>query len=524
MKSSWTPLLTIAHNSERRKRQRELDIQVIIGNPPYSAGQGNANDDNANIGYPGLDARIRETYAAHTAMTNKRAIYDSYIRAIRWGSDRLGDSGVLAYVTNAGWVDGAALDGLRKCLAEEFTSIYVFHLRGNARTSGEQRRKESGNIFGEGSRAPVAITLFIKNPNAEQQGQIFFHDIGDYLTRQDKLNIVRSFGSIKGVKAKDGWQLIEPNEHYDWINQRSQSYNNLLNITAKDGDPQGIFTTHSAGLKTNRDAWVYDFSKKALETRTKQAVDFFNDEIERKSISNSFKVNSDPHRFKWCQATLRDLERGREMSYHPEVLQQTIYRPFQKMWVYKHKSLNWSSYLMPKFYPTAEAENRLISVSGLGETSDFTVMMVNFLPDLHALKSAQHFPLKLYEKSPETDENDLFAGQSDNTGYTVRDGITDEGLKHFQTAYPAETITKEDIFYYVYGLLHSPIYRETFADNLSKELPRIPAVKKPEDFWHFVRAGQDLGELHINYETVEPYPVVVELLSNLVPKRSSCGG
>jgi len=199
-------------NSSRRKKQKALDIRVIIGNPPYSAGQDSANDNNANVAYPLLDGKIRSTYATHSKATLKNALYDSYIRAIRWASDRIKDAGVIGFVTNAGFVDANSMVGLRKCLAKEFSSIYIFHLRGNQRTSGELSRKEGGKIFGSGSRAPIAISLLVKNPKATEHGNIYFHDIGDYLSQQDKLIKITEFVSITGITAAYGWQTITPDQ------------------------------------------------------------------------------------------------------------------------------------------------------------------------------------------------------------------------------------------------------------------------------------------------------------------------
>ena len=235
-------------NSERRTRQKALDIRVIIGNPPYSAGQGSANDNAANIAYPSLDAAIRDSYAAHSTATNKNALYDSYIRAIRWASDRIGDAGVMAFVTNAGWVDGNATDGLRKCLAEEFSDLYVFHLRGNQRTSGEQSRKEGGKIFGSGSRAPIAISVFVKNPEATEHGCIHFHDIGDYLSQKEKLDIVRDFASIDGITVAKGWKRITPDENNDWLDQVDRSFDRFPILGAKRGEEEGLFENYSSGV------------------------------------------------------------------------------------------------------------------------------------------------------------------------------------------------------------------------------------------------------------------------------------
>src|SRR5690606_32601490 len=203
-------------NSARRKRQKELDIRVIVGNPPYSVGQKSENDNNDNVEYPTLDARIRSTYAARSSASLAKGLYDSYIRAIRWASDRVGDAGVIGFVTNANFLEATATDGLRRCLAEEFSDIYVLHLRGTARSSGEQRRKEKDNVFGIGSRAPVAISVLVKNPAARRPAKIRFHDIGDYLTREEKLERIRAFGSIRGITEANAWKEIVPDAHGDW--------------------------------------------------------------------------------------------------------------------------------------------------------------------------------------------------------------------------------------------------------------------------------------------------------------------
>lgn len=499
-------------NSERRKRQRELDIQVIIGNPPYAVSQ--------HINYPELDGRIAATYAARGSATNKNALYDSYIRAIRWGSDRLGESGILAYVTNGGWVDANTADGLRKCFQDEFSTIYVFHLRGNARTSGEQRRKESGNIFGEGSRAPVAITLFIKNPSATQQGQIYFHDIGDYLSQQDKLNIVRSFGSIRGIAAKQGWQVVEPDEHGDWLKQRDVSFADHISIGDKKSPTSTVlFENYSAGLKTQRDAWCFNSSRDVLAGNIARTVGYYNRQLDAYREAKAANIATEPDDFtkdagrdiSWTRALRNDFGRQKPLDEADGTYVTALYRPFFKQWLYFSRRLNEMVYQIPRIFPEAGTKNRVIALSGTGGRAGLSILMMDCIPCLHvaAMDGSQCFPLKLYEQADTSEPDDLFAVQNATGGFTIRDGITDAGLKHFQIAYPKETITKEDLFYYVYGLLHSDDYRERFADSLLKELPRIPTVKKVEDFWAFVGAGRKLGDLHVNYETVEPYPVVV---------------
>ena len=277
----------LANNSDRRNRQKDLDIRIIMGNPPYSAGQTSANDNNQNVVYEGLDNRIRETYAAHSTAINKNALYDSYIRAIRWASDRVGDSGIIGFVTNAGFLEANTANGLRKCLVDEFSSIYVFHLRGNARTSGEIRRKEKDNVFGQGTRTPIAITLLVKNSQAKKHGQIFWHDIGDYLSCEQKLEIISDFDSVNGITEAKGWVQIEPDKHGDWVNQRDSSFDNFIRIgDKKDKAAQVVFNNYSRGIATSRDAWCYNSSKESLEYNMGKMIDFYQSELARFSEDN----------------------------------------------------------------------------------------------------------------------------------------------------------------------------------------------------------------------------------------------
>jgi len=500
-------------NSERRKRQKAVDIRVIVGNPPYSSGQNSANDNNANVGYPGLDARLRDTYAARSTATNKNALYDSYIRAIRWASDRIGDAGIVAFVTNAGWVDGNAADGLRTCLAEEFTDLYVFHLRGNQRTSGERSRKEGGKIFGSGSRAPIAISVFVKNPDAAEHGRIFFHDIGDYLDQKQKLAIIRDFGGVKGISNANGWDRITPDDQNDWLNQRDASFDTFMKIgDKKDRSEPVLFETYSSGLKTQRDAWCYNFSRSKLEANIAKTISFYNTELDRVSkIAGTADelVTPDATKISWTRALLADLDRGKPLDINQGVFVTGIYRPFDKEWLYFGRRLNEMVYQMPRMFPDAATKNLAIGMSGPGFRGAFSALMTRTIPALHTADrdGAQCFPLYLYDQQNE-EPGGLF--QSQSSGLQRRDAITDAGLAHFQAAYPGEEITKEDIFYYVYGLLHSPDYRDRYADNLTKELPRIPCVKTYGDFRAYTDAGRRLGDLHVNYETVEPYPVTIK--------------
>ena len=519
----------LVKNNNRRRRQKELDIRVIMGNPPYSAGQGSANDNNQNIAYPHLDDRIRLTYADRSTATNKNALYDSYIRAIRWASDRIGDSGVVGFVTNAGYLDSNSADGLRKCLAEEFSSIYVFHLRGNARTAGELRRKEKDNIFGIGSRAPIAISLLVKNPANEQHGQIYFHDIGDYLTREEKLGKLIEFGSIEGITGQALWQSVTPDQHGDWLNQRDDGFQQYIVMGDKSGtESLKLFENYSAGVKTQRDAWCYNSSRIHVEANMKRMIDFYNAEVDRfdkahpgldrnarESKVDGF-INSDPARISWTRALKQDLVKGKRYSYDENALIQSLYRPFTKQWLYFNRRFNEMVYQMPRIFPDSTAKNLVIATTAIGSRNGFSCFISNSIIDLNCMEAgAQCFPLYLYYEDEQAEEPvesrmDSLFGESPQPvarSRTRRYALTDEGLAHFETAYPGEVISKEDVFYYLYGLLHSPDYRAKYADNLAKELPRIPCVPGVDRFWAFCQAGRDLAGLHLNYETIEPYPL-----------------
>jgi len=499
-------------NSARRTRQKALDIRVVIGNPPYSVGQKSENDNAKNVDYPTLDDRIRKTYASNSKAILQKSLYDSYVRAIRWASDRIGDSGVIGFVTNGSWLDSNSTDGLRKCLHDEFTSIYIFNLRGNARTSGEQRRKESGNIFNEGSRAPVAISLLVKNGADAHKGQIFYHDIGDYLTREQKLAKIAGFASAANMSEVGKWSQIQPDEHNDWLGQRDTSFENFIVLgDKKSADDRGVFANFSQGVLTSRDAWCYNFSKASVTQNCGSMIEFYNGELDRYAASGQDGdveefIDTNPTKIAWSRALKGDFKRDKRLNDSDGDVMRSLYRPFSKQWLFYSKRLNEMLYQTRRLYPEDGIENRSIAISGVGVRGGFSALMTNAMPNFHTIDTAQHFSFYLYERRNDGN-SDLFSGSSALGDYTKKDGITDYGLEHFLAAYPNAKITKEDIFYYVYGLLHSEEYRTRFADNLSKQLPRIPTVKQETDFWAFVDAGRKLGDLHVNYESVEPYAV-----------------
>ncbi|MFK2876398.1 DEAD/DEAH box helicase [Rhodanobacter hydrolyticus] len=517
----------LVDNSARRKRQKTLDIRVIIGNPPYSIGQKSENDNADNVAYPRLDESIRESYAARSGATLVKGLYDSYIRAIRWASNRIGDRGVIGFVTNAGFLDSGTCDGLRKCLVSEFSNIYVFHLRGNQRTSGDVSRREGGKIFGGGSRAPVAITILLKNPEAKQSGLINFHDIGDYLSREDKLSRVATFGSIDGISSTGGWRLITPDSHGDWLRQRDHGFEHLIALGDKKSGEKKLFDNFSLGVVTNRDAWCYNAKKVELVRNMERMIDFYNQEVERfqsafggldkklrEAKIDNF-IDTDASKISWTRSLKQELVKGRTFDFQPDGLSIASGKPFNKQWLYFNRRFNEMVYQMPRIFPFAGAENRVICVSSNGGTVPFSVAMVDVIPGLKFAGDGgtQCFPLYLYGDTEESGDGNAQVGMFTGKGSedcTRRYAITDEGLKFFSDQFSTAEITKEDVFYYVYGLLHSGDYRARFADNLSKELPRIPCVNSLSDFLGFTKAGRELAELHLNYESVAPYPAKLE--------------
>ena len=484
-------------NSEAVEAQRRTPIRVIIGNPPYSVGQKSTNDNAQNQSYPVLDQSIADTYVAGSTATNNNALYDSYIRAYRWATDRLSpeEGGVIAFISNAGWIDGNSHDGFRASLEKEFDKIYVYNLRGNARTSGELRKREGDGIFGMGSRTPIAITLLVRYPAARRldQCQIFYHDIGDYLSREEKLRKITQAQSYRGLD----WTHITPNEKHDWINQRDGLFDTLLPLAPEkkfDAKAKSVFVGVSNGFQTNRDTWVYQFSQKELESNMQAMIAFYNEQLGKKEPS------MDTTKISWTRGLRKTFEKGTVLSHHPETVQIGMYRPFSKSYVYTDKLLVEYPATKERFFPTPHHKNLVICVSGVGGSKDFSTLIADTLPDVQLIFNGQYFPLYWYEENKGEQEVSLF-GTTNEERWTQRDGITDWCLQEVRSRFAgAQSLTKEDIFYYVYGLLHSPDYRERFADDLRKALPRIPIVERAEEFIAFSKAGRRLAQLHLHYE------------------------
>lgn len=496
-------------NNQRVVEQNALPISVIVGNPPYSSGQDSANDNNANLKYPYLDKRIASTYAARSTAQNKNSLYDSYIRAIRWASDRIKDRGVVAFVSNGGYLDGNTADGLRKTLTEEFSSLYVFNLRGNTRTSGEQARKEGGQTFGAGSRATIAISVLVKNPTATEHGALHYRDIGDYLTREQKLALVAEYGGIDGVP----WGSVKPNEAGDWANQRDRAFA-AFEPLAPSPTSSSVFAMKSPGLQTNRDAWVYNSSADEVGRNSRRMISNYNEEVLRWESDGQGGhvedfIDPDPTRISWARSLRNALHNGVRLKFDPAALRTSVYRPFFKQAAYFAVLLNHERSRLPKMYPRLSDMNQGIVLSANGAAAPFAAVIVDAIPDLvlpGAGNPTQFFPRYTYEQKSAPGQLDLFGGDD---VYERVDNITDEILNEYVRRYGDQT-TKDDIFYFVYGFLHSPEYRERYAADLKKMLPRIPKLAEASDFWAFREAGRKLADLHLNYESVEKYPLQIE--------------
>ena len=472
-------------NSERILAQNNAPISVIVGNPPYSIGQKSANDNAQNEDYPWLNDRIETTYVANSEATNNKALYDTYIQAFRWSSDLLGAmgatpplpssavphnprGGVLCYVTNGGWLDSSSGSGFRRCLIQEFDDIYCYNLRGNCNTSGEVRQREGDGIFGEGSRTPITVLLLVRLPEGEHHGNatIHYRDIGDYKTREEKLHDLMMYGSFLSDTWLDGAQTIVPNDHGDWINQRKEAFGAYIPLAPEQKFTElgeSVFSAQALGVATNRDAWVYAFSRETLAANMEKTIACFN-----RTIGGERSMNG--HEISWSTNLQKAHEAGKTQRYDSGKIRLATYRPFTKQWQYFDQLWNERRGVMPKLFPTGKrGENLVICVSG------GALLITDVTPDLHFVGDAQCFPLYWYEER----DIDLFGKKT----LVRHDGVSDWILRRAERQY-GTTVTKEEIFYYVYGFLH-----------------------QPEDFKATSDIGRRLAALHLNYEALEPYPL-----------------
>ena len=516
--SDRTDTTFFPRNNARIERQLGLDIRVIISNPPWSSGQGSFEDDNANQRYPTLDGKIARSYIASSDSKGlKSSLYDSYMRAIRWASDRVqaGDGGIVGFVTNSGFLDGKSSDGFRKTLAKEFHEVYVYDLRGNQRTSGEISQREGGKVFGSGSRAGVAVLLLVKRPGPVLEGGavIHYYDIGDYLSREQKLEVVG-----KAQFEEIEWADVTPNEQGDWINQRSDHYLRLRPVAviqSEDAIPslKPLFESSSFGVTSRRDAWVFNSSGNKLRELVERQVAFYNEQA-RALQDGADAVKSTPMQFKWDLAAEQRARRGLLAEVRPEGFHSAIYRPFFRQHYYMDRVLTSALSQIPKYFPTPDIRNPSIVVErGLpapGRT--IAILATDAVPSDKvgpgaSGRACQALPRYTYGAPSDSQQGVLLSDAP-----SQHDNITEEALDAYRTRY-GDRVTKDHIFSYVYGILHSPDYRERYADDLAKLLPRIPEMATADAFRTFSEAGQRLLDLHIGYETAEPYPLDERLKS-----------
>lgn len=457
-------------NDERLKRQQKAPITAIIGNPPYSKGQSNENDNNKNIDYPKLFKSISDTYVKNSKTTSVLGMYDSYVLSIRWASNRLNGKGIISFVSNGSYIDSQSADGLRKSLFEEFNHLYIFNLRGDARTSGEQRRKEAGNVFDSGSRTPIAIIILVKD--GSNSHEIHYHDIGDYLNREQKLDILKSTQSINGIE----WNKIEPDKNNDWINQRDKNYENYRALADEEDSYFGI---KDIGIVTNRDAWVSNFSKIDVAKNVRRMIDNYNAEVDKlekvsepidiKNLS-SF-VTNDESKISWAASLKMAAVRHEKMTYDSENILLSMYRPFTKKYLYRARILNERPRKSFQTFPNTDSHNLAINVSGAGFKGNFSTLITKEVTFMDMINKSRNLPKYIYE------QDGLFEGKLDNVSNDVD-------------------------FYYIYGILHSEEYRIKYDNDLQKALPRIPEVKDKEKY---VEIGRKLADLHLNYEDIPAY-------------------
>lgn len=399
------------------------------------------------------------------------------------------------------------MSGIRKCLKDEFSSLYILNLKGGVRGKlGTIARREGGNVFD--IMTGVAISVLVKNPQSKTFGEIHYFNIGDFLTKKEKLEKITELKSIFNI---DSWDMIHPDKYHDWISQRDEKFDNFIPVGDKKNlDIQPIFSDFSTGVITNRDSWAYNYSKQRLSQNMNNCIKTYNHELKRykndgEDVAVEKFINLDKTKIDWSRALRNNLKKGNKAHFHDKQIRLGLYRPFTKINLYFDRMFNEGQSKLPKIYPQEIYENQLICVTGIGSRKEFSIIITNIIPDLQIQENGQCFPLYLYEeKEAESFTGDLFAERNPSKQYERKDAISDKALAHFADYYN-QTISKEDLFYYIYGLLHSIEYREKYADNLSKQLPRIPRVKSFEDFMAFSKAGLELADLHLNYETVDMY-------------------
>jgi predicted helicase len=486
-------------NAERIDKQNTKKISVIIGNPPYNANQLNENENNKNREYPSIDKRIKETYIKQST-AQKTKLYDMYARFLRWSSDRISENGMVSFVSNNSFIDARSFDGFRKVVADEFSDIYIINLKGDARTSGERRKKEGGNIFSDQIRVGVAVYFLIKKKTVSGC-QIHYNEIDDYLPAEAKK------GYLRERKLKDlPFTTIHPDSRNNWLNKPTSNWDALIPVASKEyklgvenSEKHPVFKLFSLGVVTNRDEWVYDENAENVEKKVRYLIDVYNTDLAKNfgKIQTTDIANKLNYEIKWTRAVKKDLSKGLKYSYQPNCVIDCLYRPFFLQKLYFNKQLNEMQYQMPAIFPN-NRDNILVTINLRGTT--FSVLAANRMVDLHFNGDTCCFPLFRYSKSGDRIDN-----------------ITDGVVLGFKSQYKDDSITRYNIINYVYGVLHNPGYRNKYEINLKIDLPRIPFYK---NFWRWCEWGKTLMDLHIDYEKVAPYPLLREEIDPETNRRA----
>jgi predicted helicase len=486
-------------NVARIKRQNTRRISVIIGNPPYNANQANENDNNKNREYPHIDLRIKQTYIAEST-AQKTKLYDMYARFFRWASDRLSENGVLAFVSNRSFIESRTFDGFRKTVAQEFSEIYIVDLGGDVRANPKLSGTKH-NVFG--IQTGVAISFMVKRSTGtkdKRPARVFYLRRPEMETAEEKLAFLanHNMGAL-------GFDEVQPDKASNWLNLTSNDFETLIPLASKEskfartaGKERSVFKLLSLGAVTNRDDWVYDESRDLLMAKVRRFIDTYEKErirwvAAKKHDGTSGFVSRD---IKWTSELEAHLTRGTILRVDPARIRQAMYRPFCRRWTYFSEVITHRIYQQDSIFPVAgEWHNKMIVYTQPGSQKPFMACSCATLPDLHFVGAAagtECLPFWRYEHGQRVEN------------------ITDWALKQFTSHYAGEIckgkaarkITKESIFHYCYAVLHDPIYREKYAQNLRREFPRIPFYA---GFWQWADWGEQLMALHIGYEKVEPF-------------------
>jgi predicted helicase len=476
-------------NTDRIQRQKKAPIFVVIGNPPYNMGQVNENDQNKNRKYMHMDKRVQETYTKASKATLRNKLSDPYVKAFRWATDRIRTGGgVVAFVSNNSFLDKIAFDGMRSYLASEFSKIIHLDLKGDAHTSAERRRREGGNIFENQIRVGVGITILIKHPDL-QDNRIQVHSVQDYLTSKEKTALLIEFGSASKVP----FTVVHADENNNWLTEGHQDdFASFLPLGDRKRKAKAfsetIFSSFSLGIATNRDAWAYSYREASVEKNMRKTISTYT----LAARDNDDLVGSTgEHEIKWTDRLLGAHRSGTRLEFDRSKIRPALYRPFSRQYLYFDGLMNQRQYQQHRFFPTNTSENVCFCINDIGYRSPLAILVTDCVPDLHVLAGSdgfQCFPFYRYNED----------------GTNRRENITDWALDEFSNHYSDPSITKWDIFHYIYTLLHHPNYRTRYAANLKRELPRIPYAP---DFRRYAALGKELMDLHIHYEQQPEFPL-----------------